>query len=286
MPATRRRTSRCPRTPRFQRDGGVLDGRAAEAGDLTSMVRPSWMRDSLHQFVRLEPADRVRDAGDVHLQPVGRLGDRQRAAAAEPRQPQQLIAGKAPVIGPHAVSTRASRIWCARITDVTATMPSATSPQPDRSQLRAPTRSDHAHPVARPPFHTASTGDRLADSQCSAIGATAASTARVDCRPPTVIRSCHPRSCGPGTRCRRIPPATAGATAAGRRISRGYRCCTHPSTSAASQIESLGGDHLNTLRTWFSASYEAATATRLAIPMPNGGCMVHGRRARTEAQKP
>jgi len=37
--------------------------------------------------------------------------------------------------GRSAFSTRASRIWCARITDVTATMPSATSPQPKRSQL-------------------------------------------------------------------------------------------------------------------------------------------------------
>src|SRR5271166_4436491 len=37
--------------------------------------------------------------------------------------------------GRNAFSTRASRIWWARMTDVTATMPSATSPQPDRSQF-------------------------------------------------------------------------------------------------------------------------------------------------------
>ncbi len=70
----------------------------------TSVVRPSvgcGMRS--HQAVGLEPADRVRDAGDVHLQPVGRLGDRQRAAAAECQQPQQFEAREAQVVGPQRV---------------------------------------------------------------------------------------------------------------------------------------------------------------------------------------
>ncbi len=37
--------------------------------------------------------------------------------------------------GRNVASTRASRIWCARITEVTATMPSATSPHPAWVQL-------------------------------------------------------------------------------------------------------------------------------------------------------
>ena len=94
------------------------------------------MRDPFNQPVGLQPPNRMRDAGDVHLQPVGRLGDRQCAAAAERQQPQQLVSARSSGRRAAApISTRASRIWCARITDVTATMPSATSPQPARSQL-------------------------------------------------------------------------------------------------------------------------------------------------------
>ena len=72
-----------------------------EIGDLHQRGAPvGGMRQPAHQAVRLQPPDRVRDAGDVHLQPVGRLGDRQRAVAAERQQPQQLVAGEAQVVGP------------------------------------------------------------------------------------------------------------------------------------------------------------------------------------------
>ena len=40
----------------------------------------------------------MRDAGDVHLQPVGGLGDRQRPAATERQQTQQLESGEAQIV--------------------------------------------------------------------------------------------------------------------------------------------------------------------------------------------
>ena len=64
-----------------QRDGRVLDGRAAEIGEPHQRGAPvGRMRHALDEAVGLESSDRVRDAGDVHLQPVGGLRDRQRAA--------------------------------------------------------------------------------------------------------------------------------------------------------------------------------------------------------------
>jgi hypothetical protein len=83
-----------------ERDGGVLDGGAAEVGDLNQRGTPiGRMRYPRNQPVGLQPADRVGDAGDVHLQPVGGLGDRQCSGPAERQQSQQLVAGETQVVG-------------------------------------------------------------------------------------------------------------------------------------------------------------------------------------------
>ena len=108
------RFDRCRQGPRFvvgdadvgedvvvQCHGRVLNRGAAEIGDLHQRgAAVGGVRQPCHQAVCLQPPDCVGDAGDVHLQPVGRLGDRQRAVAAERQQPQQLVAGEAEVIGP------------------------------------------------------------------------------------------------------------------------------------------------------------------------------------------
>ena len=87
-----------------ERDGGVLDGRAAQVGDLHQRGSAvGRVRHALHQLVGFQPADRVGDAGDVHLQPVGCLGDRQRPAAAECQQSQQLEPGKAQIVRPQRI---------------------------------------------------------------------------------------------------------------------------------------------------------------------------------------
>ena len=66
---------------------------------LTSVVRPSVGCGSpFDQTVALQTPDRVRDAGDVDLQPVGGLRDRQRTTAAERQQSQQFVPREAEVV--------------------------------------------------------------------------------------------------------------------------------------------------------------------------------------------
>ena len=96
------------------------------------------------------------------------------------RRSEALVIGSAPLLlnassrsssyreklrsyGRNAVSTRASRIWCARITDVTATMPSATSPHPARSQFsRANAIGSRLVGSEDTPLHTARGGNGAA----------------------------------------------------------------------------------------------------------------------------
>ena len=74
-----------------QGHGGVLDRRAPELRDLHERGAPvSGVRDALHQTVGLQAPDGVRDAGDVYLEAVGGLRDRQRPGPAEGQQPQQF----------------------------------------------------------------------------------------------------------------------------------------------------------------------------------------------------
>ena len=61
-----------------ERPGRYLDQRGAAVGR---------MRNTLDEAVTLQPADGVRHAGHVYLQPLGCLRDGQGAAGAEGQQP-------------------------------------------------------------------------------------------------------------------------------------------------------------------------------------------------------
>ena len=176
-----------------ERDGCILDRRPAEAGYLHQRgAAVGRMRDAFDESVGLQSPDRVRDAGDVHLQPVGRLGDRQRTGAAERQQPQQFVTGETQVVGPqrvlHAGQQDLVRPHHRRHRDhpVRDIAPSGAFPvgagQRDRVTLIRESRG-HASSYRTQPAATGQIVKRIA------IAATAASTARVDARLPTVIRT-------------------------------------------------------------------------------------------------
>ena len=178
-----------------ERDGGVLDGGPAQIGDLHQRGAPvGGMRYPLNQPVGLQPADRVGDAGDVNLQPVGGLGDRQRSGAAEREQTAATRTGRSSGHRDAAPSRRGPAGSDAPASPRSPRpCPATTSPQPARSQLaRAAAIGSRFSVGAATPFLTAlagRSGPTRPDSARLGHLLTAASTARVDARLPTVIRA-------------------------------------------------------------------------------------------------